>query len=81
MKSRPFKIIVYSIFIGLALLTYTLSASGFGVSGLNNPKTKARIQENCPNYYQSRNGECLRTTFRTYYLVRGFGGGGFGSGK
>ncbi|MEO1806186.1 MAG: hypothetical protein AAFU33_15320 [Bacteroidota bacterium] len=54
---------------------------GWGLSNVRNNKTMAQVKRNCPDYYQSRDGRCLNTTFRSYLLLRTVRGGGFGSGK
>ncbi|MEM7372511.1 MAG: hypothetical protein AAF587_28080 [Bacteroidota bacterium] len=75
------KILVILVFAGMGLTAYAGSTLGWGVSGLTDKKTMEQIKENCPEYYQNRNGDCLRTTFRSYYLIHGVRGGGFGGGK
>ena len=75
------KILVVLIFAGVGLTAYAGSTMGWGVSGLTDKKTMEEIQKNCPEYYQNRNGDCLRTTFRSYFLIYGVRGGGFGGGK
>jgi hypothetical protein len=75
------RILVLLMFGGLGLTAYAGSVAGWGIGGLTNKKTMEEIRTNCPEYYQNRNGDCLRTTFRSYYLVYGMRGGGFGGGK
>lgn len=75
------KILTILIFGGIGATAYAGSSIGWGVSGLQNQKTMSEIRENCPDYYKNRDGRCLSTTFRSYYLLRGTRGGGFGSGK
>ena len=69
------------IFLGFGISLYAGSKAGWGVSGLKDQKTMSEIEENCPDYYQNKDGDCLRSTFRSYFLIRGTRGGGFGSGK
>jgi len=71
------------ILLTLSIFGSTILASsrGWGVGDLNNRKTRAEIEQNCPGYYQNPQGHCLGRTFRSYYLIRGIRGGGFGSGK
>lgn len=76
------KIIIFAIFLGLLIVTYNASAQGWGMKlGLKDSDTMTEIEQNCPDYYINRDGECLRRTFRSYYLIRGVQGGGPGSGK
>lgn len=75
------KVLVVLIFAGIGLTAYAGSTTGWGVSGLTDKKTMAQIKENCPEYYQNRNGDCLRSTFRSYFLINSTRGGGFGGGK
>jgi hypothetical protein len=75
------KLLVVLMFGGLGLTAYAGSVLGWGLSGLSNRSTMNQIKQNCPNYYRSPNGDCLRTTFRSYYLMRSVRGGGFGGGK
>ena len=75
------KLLAILMFAGIGATAYAGSTMGWGVSGLTNDKTMAQIKKNCPDYYQNRNGDCLRSTFRSYYLIRGSRGGSFGSGK
>ncbi|RMG27359.1 MAG: hypothetical protein D6730_07330 [Bacteroidetes bacterium] len=69
------------MFAAWGVLIFAAARSGWGVSGLDNPKTRAAIEQNCPDYYRTKSGDCLRRTFRSYYLVHGIRGGGFGGGK
>lgn len=75
------KILLTLIFAAFGLVVYAASYTGWGVHGLNNPETRATIEQNCPDYYRNQDGDCLRKTFRSYYLVRGLRGGGFSGGK
>jgi hypothetical protein len=75
------KLLVLLIFAGFGLTVYAGSMVGWGISGPMDKKTMSQIKQNCPDYYKNRNGDCLRTTFRSYYLMRGVRGGSFGSGK
>ena len=71
------------VLITLAVFGSTLVASsqGWGIGTFESRKTRAEIEENCPGYYRNPQGDCLGRTFRSYYLVRGMRGGGFGGGK
>lgn len=75
------KILIVLIFAAWGLIMFAGARSGWGISGLDNPKTREVIEKNCPDYYRTKNGDCLRRTFRSYYLIHGIRGGGFGSGK
>lgn len=75
-----FRTVVIMIFLGGGILMYVASAQGWGIKGLDDPVTRKEIQENCPDAYKNSQGDCLRRTFRSYYLVRGIRGGGFGGG-
>ncbi|MEM6802507.1 MAG: hypothetical protein AAF696_13950 [Bacteroidota bacterium] len=76
------KIIIFFVFIGILAFTYKASAQGWGMKlGMQDSNTMSEIEKNCPDYYVNRDGECLRRTFRSYYLIRGVQGGGPGSGK
>ncbi|MCB0836643.1 MAG: hypothetical protein KDD63_03015 [Bacteroidetes bacterium] len=75
------KILTILVFIGFGLSLYAGSKAGWGVSGLRDQATIDQIKKNCPEYYQNKNGDCLRSTFRSYFLIYGSRGGGFGSGK
>lgn len=75
------KILIILIFGGFGLATYAASSIGWGVSTLKDKQTMKEIRDNCPDYYKNRNGDCLSTTFRSYYLMSGTRGGSFGSGK
>lgn len=75
------KLLVVMMFGGLGLTAYAGSVIGWGINGLANRRTMNQIQQRCPNYYRNPGGDCLRTTFRSYYLMRGVRGGGFGAGK
>ena len=75
------KILTMLVFIGFGLSLYSGAKAGWGVSGLRDQQTMSEIKKNCPEYYQNKDGECLRSTFRSYFLLRGTRGGGFGSGK
>lgn len=74
------KILIIGIMASIGLTMYAGSALGWGIGGLEDKKTKEEIQQNCPNYYTSRSGDCLGTTFRSYYLMRGLRGGSFSGG-
>ena len=74
------KALIVLIFLGFGLVVYAGSVRGWGISGMDNPKTRAEIEQNCPNYYRTKDGDCLQRTFRSYYLVRAMRGGGFGGG-
>ncbi|MDX2283166.1 MAG: hypothetical protein NW241_03355 [Bacteroidia bacterium] len=65
---------------GISLAAYTASTRGWGASDLTDSQTMAELRRNCPEGYRDRNGECLRTTFRSYYLPRMVQDGGLGSG-
>jgi hypothetical protein len=75
------KLLVILIFGGLGATAYAGAALGWGVGGLKDPRTMQEISQNCPDYYQNRNGDCLQRTYRSYFLLRGVRGGSFGSGK
>lgn len=76
------RLIIAVIFLGLLVYTYRASAQGWGMKlGMQDSNTMSEIEKNCPDYYVNRDGECLRRTFRSYYLIRGVQGGGPGSGK
>jgi len=75
------KILVLLVFGAFGLTVYAGSTIGWGVGGPMDKQTMSEIKERCPDYYQNRNGDCLRTTFRSYYLMRGTRGGSFGVGK
>ncbi|MEM7658950.1 MAG: hypothetical protein AAF399_22695 [Bacteroidota bacterium] len=75
------RVLVLLMFAGLGVTAYAGSVVGWGIGGLRNQQTMTQIKKNCPEYYQNRNGDCLRTTFRSYYLLYGMRGGGFGGGK
>ncbi|MEO1449521.1 MAG: hypothetical protein AAFV07_08310 [Bacteroidota bacterium] len=75
------KALIILSFVGLGMTAYAGSTMGWGVSNVMSHKTMNEIKQNCPDYYTNRNGDCLRTTFRSYYLMTGLRGGGFGSGK
>lgn len=75
------RILIILAFGGLALGAYAGSVTGWGIGTLANRKTQEQITQNCPGYYQSPGGDCLGRTFRSYYLIRTIGGGGFGGGK
>ncbi|MEM6766591.1 MAG: hypothetical protein AAF824_24420 [Bacteroidota bacterium] len=74
-----FRTVVIMIFLGGGILMYVASAQGWGVKGLDDPTTRQEIQQNCPDDYRNSQGDCLKRTFRSYYLARGIRGGGFGS--
>ena len=67
--------------LGIFFATIVASSRGWGIGELENRQTRAEIEKNCPGYYQNPQGDCLGRTFRSYYLLRGVRGGGFGSGK
>lgn len=75
------KVLVILMFSGLGVTAYAGSVMGWGMGSLRSPSTQAQIKKNCPGYYQSPDGDCLRRTYRSYFLVRGLRGGGFGGGK
>lgn len=75
------KLIIVLIFGAWGVGMFAAARTGLGVRGLDNPQTRTVIKQNCPNYYGSPNGDCLRRTFRSYFLVRSIRGGGFGGGK
>ena len=75
------KILIILLFSGMGLGAYAGSSFGWGLPGVRNQQTMAQIKQNCPNYYQTRDGRCMATTFRSYFLMRSVRGGGFGSGK
>jgi len=75
------RIIMFLLFGGFCVSILAASVSGWGIRGLDSRKTRAEIEQNCPGYYQNPRGECLGRTFRSYYLIRGIRGGGFGGGK
>ncbi len=75
------KLLVVFLFGGMGVAAYTGSVMGWGLGGLRNQKTASVIEENCPDYRRQPNGDCLARTYRSYYLVRGIRGGGFGGGK
>ncbi len=75
------KFLVVLLFLGMGVTAYAGAVMGWGLSGINNRQTISKIKENCPQYYRSPNGDCLQRTYRSYFLVRGLRGGGFGSGK
>lgn len=75
------KLLSIGIVVGFILVAYTGSVMGWGLGGLEDAKTKQAIEEQCPDYYKNRNGDCLRSTFRSYYLMSRVRGGGFGGGK
>ena len=75
------KLLVVLMFGGMGVTAYAGSVMGWGINGISNHQTMSEIREKCPDYYRNPNGDCLRTTFRSYYLMRGVRGGGFGSGK
>jgi len=60
---------------------YAMTNSGMGVGNIRNPQTVADIKKNCPDYYVERNGQCLRKTFRSIYVLHYYSGGGYGGGK
>lgn len=75
------KILSIGIVAGLLLVAYTGSVMGWGLSGLDSESTRKVVEEQCPDYYKNRNGDCLRSSFRAYYLISRVRGGGFGGGK
>ncbi|MEZ4827230.1 MAG: hypothetical protein R3C61_13275 [Bacteroidia bacterium] len=75
------KILIVLICAGFGLATYAASSVGWGVGSIIDKQTMKEIRENCPDYYKNQNGDCLSTTFRSYYLMSGTRGGSFGSGK
>ncbi len=76
--------ILMALLLGGGILTTTASFAGAGASAFKDHQTINQIKKNCPDYYHNRNGECLRTTFRSVYFLRtvsgGSGGVGGGSG-
>ena len=79
---HKFSKILLAIFLVLGLLSFSISKAGAGVTALKDPKIAKDIKKNCPNYYQNRNGDCLKKTFRSYYfLYLTRGSGSHGSGK
>ena len=75
------RILIVILFIAFVVGTFAASTSGLGVSGIQNQETMSQIKKNCPDYYQNRNGDCLRRTYRSYFLIRSTRGGGPGFGK
>lgn len=75
------KILSIGIVSGLLLVAYTGSVMGWGLSGIDSSKTRQTVEEQCPGYYKNRNGDCLRSSYRSYYLMSRVRGGGFGGGK
>jgi hypothetical protein len=75
------KILSIGIVAGLLLVAYTGSVMGWGLSGLDSEKTRQAVASQCPEYYKNHNGDCLRSSFRSYYLMSRVRGGGFGGGK
>ncbi len=74
------RILVILIFTALGAGAYFASTTGLGMAGIRNQQTITQVRNNCPDYYQTRDGDCLGRTFRSYFLVRGLRGGGFGGG-
>ena len=75
------KILSILILGGLLLVAYQGSVMGWGLGGLDSAETRKSVEQQCPDYYRNRNGDCLRRTFRSYYLLNRVRGGGFGGGK
>ncbi len=75
------KIITFGLLFMFGITLFGFSRSGVGASTFKDHKTMAELKKNCPNYYQNVNGECLRTTFRSIYFIRGFSGGGSSGGS
>ncbi|MCI4669405.1 MAG: hypothetical protein MRZ79_14815 [Bacteroidia bacterium] len=75
------KLIAVGLLCGMGLSAYAASTFGLGMQPLRNQQTMTTIQNNCPDYYQNKDGRCLGRTFRSYFLIRSISGGGFGSGK
>ena len=69
--------------MAMGLVAYAGASSGWGSSSFKDHKTMAEIKENCPNGYKNKEGECLKTTFRSIWFLRGSStsSGGSGSGK
>lgn len=69
MKSLT-KALIVGCFVAIAGLTYASSVGGWGVSAFKSHKTMDQIKKDCPNYYTSKDGQCLRTSFRSIYFLR-----------
>ncbi|MDX1906859.1 MAG: hypothetical protein SF053_07465 [Bacteroidia bacterium] len=74
------RIMILLLLGAMGLTAYAGSVIGWGVTGLANKQTMEVIRQNCPDYYRNHNGQCLGTTFRSYYLLRHQSGGGIGGG-
>ncbi|WNJ15951.1 hypothetical protein [Pontibacter sp. G13] len=75
------KLLIVGIFSSVVFTAYAGSTRGWGIRDIKDPTTVQEIRKQCPDYSRTRDGVCLGQTFRSYYLVRGVRGGGFGSGK
>lgn len=64
------KILIVGCFLAFGAAVYAGSSIGWGVSALKDHKTMSQIEQDCPNYYTSRDGQCLRTSFRSIYFLR-----------
>ncbi len=82
MFKHKFSNLLFGGFLVLGLFSFSLSIAGSGVTALKDPNIARDIKKNCPDYYQNRNGDCLKKTFRSYYFLhRTRGSGSRGSGK
>ena len=80
-EQRSSKIIL-AVFLVLGILSFSVSRAGAGVDKLKDPNIAASIKKECPDYYQNKNGDCLKKTFRSYYFLhRTRSSGSHGTGK
>lgn len=69
------KALIAGCFLTIGGMIYAGSTYGWGVTPLKSHKTMQELKKDCPNQYVDRNGECLRSSFRSIYFLRsGYGG-------
>lgn len=79
--TSSFRLIVAALFGAIVLGAYAVSTAGVGAGSLKDARTMADFRRDCPDYARTRSGDCMGTTFRSYYLMRNADDGSFGSGK
>ncbi len=77
------RILIVLCFLGIGFVAYAGASAGWGSSPFKDHSTMAEIKQNCPDGYKNREGDCLKTTFRSIWFLRGSSSrsGGSGSGK
>lgn len=70
------KILIVACFSVFCMAVYAGSTNGWGVSPLKDHKTMAQIKKDCPDHTTNKDGECVRSSFRSIYFLRtGYAGG------